>query len=319
MKFNHIKHYINIKNVVKIPLLSSFFFLISLLVNLQSIDAAPPHQSLRITPIINDLQLTPGKSTTIPLTVENISNDPVGIHATLSGFDTIGEVPVEQQKQSAMIHWTKLSTDDIILGPKEKKMITVSISPPAGTGQSGFYETIFLTPNIHQESRAFAPVVLSRIGVLVLGTIGKLNYDDLAQKISISHFSPGYTFLDHFPQTVTFTVNNSYFTHFDAKPFLTITPLFGSPQTTLIEDKHVLPGSSRIWQFQPTISHLHVFYEMHLAVSVGGGKQVMADTWFIVIPYGNLLFIPLVLLLLFVVTAERQRFKNALRILIRGK
>jgi hypothetical protein len=159
------------------------FFLYSLILNLKSAVAQTvPLQSLKVTPIINDLQLTSGKLTIFPLTIQNLSGDPVGIHTTISGYDQIGEVPIYEQKPSGMINWTHLSKTDILLPPHSIKTITVTITPPQHLGPSGYYETIFLTPIVNQEVTPDSPIILSRLGVLVLGTIGKLDYNDLAKK-----------------------------------------------------------------------------------------------------------------------------------------
>ncbi len=299
--------------------ISLFLILYSLIFNLKSAVAQTvPLQSLRVTPIINDLKLTSGETTKFPLTIQNLSSDPVGIHATLSGYDQIGEVPLYEQKPSEMINWTHLSKIDILLPPHSIKTIMVTITPPRHLGSSGYYETIFLTPIVNQQVTQGSPLILSRLGVLVLGTIGNLNYSDLAKKTTISDFSPSHQILNAFPKTISFTVNNYYFTHFDAKPFLTITPLFGKPQTTLLEDKHVLPGSARIWNYQQKTKWPNVFYRLHLALSVGGGKQVITDTWFIVLPYKPILYIIGILVILYFVFHKPQRFGRAIKIIFKG-
>jgi hypothetical protein len=307
------------KKITKIFIVFLFWTLQSLILNLQSVSAQTlPHQSLRVTPIINDLKLIPGKQISFPLTVENISQNSVGIHAELSGFDVTGETPITEQQPSAMVNWTALSPEDSILGPGEKKAIIVTITPPKNTGRSGYYETIFLTPILHQQQVASSPVILSRIAVLVLGTIGNLNYDELAKKVTITHIDPSHTILDKTPQTISFSVANSYFTHFDAKPFLTITPLFGNPQTILLADKHVLPGNSRTWKYQPSLRTPSIFYQLHLAVSIGNGKQIMADTWFVVFPYKVDLVLIISIVLLFILITKRKRLKKFVSILIHG-
>lgn len=277
-----------------------------------------PQQSLRVTPIINDLKLVPGKQTSFPLTLENVSQDSVGIHAEISGFDVTGETPLTDQKISAMVPWTHLSQEDILLNSHEKKTIWVRITLPKKIGQSGYYETILLTPMLHQKQLASSPVVLSRIAVLILGTVGNLNYDELAKKVSIIHIDPSHIILNSFPQTISFAITNSYFTHFDAKPFLTLTPLFGKSQTILLADKHVLPGNSRTWEYQSPIKTSINFYRLHLAVSIGGGKQIMADTWFMVFPYKIGFAILFVLLILVFVIIKRKSFGKFITILIRG-
>src|ERR1700722_16416014 len=296
-----------------------FLILYSLIFNLKSATAQTvPLQSLKVTPIINDLKLVSGEPMTFPLTIQNLSGDPVGIHTTLSGYDQIGEVPLYEQKQSQMIKWTHLSKTDILLSPHSIKTIMVTITPPHHLGPSGYYQTIFLTPIVDQQVTPGSPIILSRLGILILGTIGDLNYANLAKKVTVSNFSPSQTILNNFPKTISFTVNDYYFTHFDAKPFITITPLFGKPQTTLLQDKHVLPGSARIWNYQQETKWPNVFYRLHLAVSVGGGKQVFADTWFIVLPYKLILYIITILVILYFVLFKTRRIGRAIKIIFKG-
>jgi len=309
-----------IKNTNKIVVLLLFLVLYSLFFIPSSADAQTlPQQALRISPIINDLKLTPGKPTKFQITIQNVSQNPVGIHADINGLDALGDTPDVDQNPSAMVGWTILSNTDLLLGAKEKKSINVTINTPANIGESGYYETIFLTPILHQEQVAWAPIILSRIGVLVLGTNGNLNYDNLAKKVSITEMSPSQTLLNTFPMDISFSVVNKYFTHFDAKPFLTITPLFGNPQTILLTDKHVLPGSTRIWEYQPTTKTPDIFYRLHIAVSVGDGKQVYADSWFIVLPYKLIIIIVIIAAILYFGFFKRNRVKKAIKILLHDK
>ena len=288
------------------------------LLNANAAYAATQEQSLSISPIINDLQLIPGKKITFPITIKNNNSTSVGIHAETTGYDITGETSIFEQKQSVMTNWTTLSQNDLLLNKDQSKTIYVTINTPANTGQSGYYESIFLTPIAHQQEVANSPIILSRFGVLVLGTVGKLNYNDLAGKVSVSDVSPSSPIVNTFPTTISFTVANNYFTHFDAKPFITITPLFANSQTTLLIDKHVLPGSKRIWQYQPMIAKNRIFYQLHLAVSVGGGKQIFSDTWFIVLPYQFILLICVVLILFYILMTKRKRLKRVVTILIKG-
>jgi hypothetical protein len=295
------------------------FILQSLLFNLTSSYAqTSPRESLRVTPIINDLKLIPGKPTTVTLTIENISQNPVGIHADINGLDALGDSQSTSQTPSKMVDWTSLSTNDIVLGEKEKKTFTVVIQNPVNINKSGYYETIFLTPITHQQDVANSPIILSRVGVLVLGTVGNLNFNDLAKKVSVSDITPSKKIINNFPQDISFTIANNYFSHFDAKPFITITPLFAKSQTVLLSDKHVLPGSVRIWHYQPTVSKNHIFYQMHLAISVGGGKQIFADTWFVVLPYQPVVLAIIIFILLYIGIAKRKRLGKFISILLKG-
>jgi hypothetical protein len=87
---------------------------------------------------------------------------------------------------------------------------------------------------------------------------------------------------------------------------------------TLLEDKHVLPGSARIWEYQPTTKMPDVFYNLHLAVSVGGGKQVIADTWFVILPYKLILYSIVILAILYIALFKPRRIGRAIKILFKG-
>ena len=280
--------------------------------------AASPQQSISISPVINDLQLVPGKKTTFTITIRNNNSTAIGIQAETTGYDITGETAQFEEKPSVMTSWTMLSQSDILIDPKQTKIITATINTPNNIKQSGYYETIFLTPIAHQQETANSPIILSRFGVLVLGTVGKLNYNDLSKKVSVTDLTPSLTMLNAFPQDISFSVANNYFTHFDAKPFVTITPLFANSQTVELTDKHVLPGSERVWQYIPSIAKNHIFYQEHLAVSVGGGNQIFADSWFIVLPYQPILLIVVILVLLYIAITRRKRLGKFVTILIRG-
>jgi hypothetical protein len=279
---------------------------------------AETQQSISVSPVINDLQLIPGKKTTFTITIRNNNTTAIGIHAETTGYDITGETSQFKEKPSVMTTWTKLSQNDILIDPKQTKTVTATINTPDKIKQSGYYETIFLTPIAHQQQVANSPIILSRFGILVLGTVGELNYNDLTKKVGVTHVTPSQTIFNSFPRTFSFIVANKYFTHFDAKPFITITPLFANSQTVQLIDKHVLPGSERLWQYQPAVEKNHIFYQMHIAVSIGGGNQIFADTWFVVLPYQPILLIVLILILLYISIAKRKRITKAIKILVSG-
>ncbi len=275
-----------------------------------------PLQKIQINPIISELSLVPGQDTIIPLTIKNLSNQPLGIHAQ------IADVQEDSIKKSPIIRWTHLSTSDSIMGAQEQKTISISIHTPLHTPNSGYAEIIYLTPFVSNTIQKGTPVVLSRIGALILGTVGKLNYDHLVHKVSLASFSPSSRIVNHTPVSLSFEITNKYFTYFTAKPFLTLTPLFGKSQTTPLEEHHILPGTTRNWTSTMNPEPFHFLYFAHLAVSVGNGKQLFADTFFIIFPYkpfliliGSLLLFSVLLLSYY----KRHRFKKAVRILLQGK
>jgi len=312
-QFNHISKCIPIYRYINKAIV--FLILLALINCLFTTKSYAIKQSLQVSPIINDIQLIPGQPTVINLSVENLSDAPLGIHAEISGMDETNQNIFTDQHSSILTKWTSIATPEIILDPLSQKDIPVIINPPKDAKPSGYYETIFLSPIVNSQKQPETPVILTRVGAIILATVGKPDYNDLAKKVNIRDLRPSAYFLEKSPATLSFSVENKYFTHFTAKPFITIKPLFGQEQTSLLEEKHILPGSNKTWQFQTKIGK-NIFYRTKLAVSVGNGNQVLADTWFIVLPYKSVLLLILVLGIFYFVIFKRQRIIKAIEILI---
>lgn len=308
----YIARSINIKHII------IFCLLLMPFCSLFATSSYAAGQHMKVSPVISDLQLIPGQPTIIDLSVENLSDSPLGIHAQISGVDETGQDVFANQKPSPLISWTNISEPDIILDPNSQKSITVIIAPPQDAKEGGYYETIFLTPIVSSQKEPTKPVVLSRVGSIIMATIGKLNYNDLAKKVSIKDFKPEKFILDKSPATLNFSVENKYFTHFTAKPFITLRPLLGQEETTLLEEKRVLPGTTRSWQFKAKTEKC-IFYRAELAVSVGEGHQILARTWIIMLPYKLILTILLLIGISYLILFKRNRIKKAIRTLLKGK
>jgi hypothetical protein len=305
----YISIYLSIHNVI---IFLALFIAVNFLFAGNSYAAS---QSIRVSPIISDLQLFPGKTTVINLNVENLSNSPIGIHTEISGLDETNQNIFTDLHPSVLTQWTTVSVPDVILDPLSQKPITVNITVPKNAKQNGYYETIFLTPIISSQKQPSAPIVLTRIGAIILGTVGKLNYDDLAKKVGIVDFRPEKYISEKSPVAISFSVENKYFTHFTAKPFLVIKPLFGQENTSLLEEKHVLPGTTKSWEFQASLKK-NIFYRARLAVSVGNGEQILSETWFVVLPhYKKILASILIFLIICVLLFAGNRFKKAVKML----
>jgi hypothetical protein len=306
--------YIAVYKSINIVIVSLTFLLAFNFLSIENSYAA--NQSIRVSPIISDLQLIPGKTTTINLSVENLSSSPLGIHTEISGMDETNQNIFTNQRPSVLAKWTSILAPEIILDPHSQKTVKVNIAPPKNAKQNGYYETVFLTPIISSNKEPSTPIVLTRIGAIILGTIGKLNFDDLAKKVDVTDFGPEKYISEKSPAKISFSVKNEYFTHFTAKPFLTIYPLFGKENTTTLEEKHVLPGTTKSWEFQTRLGK-NIFYKAKLAVSIGNGNQVFAETWFVVIPYFKQILASVVLLgAICLVFFAGKRVKKAIKALI---
>lgn len=275
-----------------------------------------PQQFLQVSPIIQDLHLSPGQSTTYPLTITNKGDKPVGFHIDITGIDpTADSLQDYTRLTSPFLTWIHVTPSDLIVSPHDKNTFTVTINTPRNAKDSGYYATLFLTPFISNPLRPTGPIILERIGTLLLGTVGQTNYDDLRRKVTISDF--GFTQNGiAAPNAITFKVTNKYFTHFTAKPFLTFVTLLDKETTTMPLEKHVLPGSTRTWEI-PIKTHWYTIYSSaQLAVSVGNGKQIFAQSTYI--NYSLIASIVVVICLALLLLRRSKQLGKALKVLFIG-
>lgn len=270
--------------------------------------------SFSVSPVIEDLVLIPGKLTTYDLTITNNSLRPLGMHATAERFSQSGDTIYGD---SPLPSWISITSNDIILAPSEKKVIEVTILPPKETKDGGYYGMVLLTPFVSNQQDLNQPVILSKVGTLIFGTIGKLDFDNLLKKVSIVAFNVGGFISDKKNLTISFGIHNSYFTHFIATPTITITPLlFGNSQTIMLEEKHILPQTTRTWNQNVVFPSDYTLYQTKLAISLGNGKQIFATQYNIVFPYKIFFSIIIFIILLYICVRKRNNFKKAIRILI---
>jgi hypothetical protein len=297
-------------------------FLYCFLLYAQPLFAKTITESLTVSPIINTVVLKPDQITQFPLTVTNNADIALGIHMNISGFDENDQTGIAlfQGKDSPMIGWTKAAPTDTVIAPNEKATIIVRIKPPKYLKQGGYYATIFLTPFIAKPQNALGPIILSRIGILVLGTYGTINYENLSQKVQVTHFSVD-SLLQNQPTTsVYFTVRNTYFAYFTAKPSLTLSPLFGKTIQYQLDEKHILPTKSKVWHTSIMIPSLFMVYKAQLATSVGQGHYIYSNTFFLVAPEVITVLCVLCLLLCIILfILLRKRLVKSGRLLIKGR
>jgi hypothetical protein len=298
-------------------LLTLIFYLVILVPSVHAQQPASfPRQYLRVSPIISELKITPGRQTSFDLTIENLSESPLGIHAELSNLLELEESENVSDENSPLISWTKLSENDFIVDAKGERTIKVNINPPKDIREGGYYEVIYFTPFVSGQNQSEKPVVLSRIGALIFVTHGELDYRNLREKVSVASFKPD-EFLISKPEVVLdLKVKNNYFTYFTAKPVITVTRIFGGSEKIEIEEKRILSGRQRAWEITQSLKSWGA-YKADLVLSVGSGEQIFASTWFLYLPVNPLVPIS-IFLLLFIAIRGRKRLKKVIRI-ISGK
>lgn len=275
---------------------------------------------INISPIILDKQLKKGEQTyTFKLT--NLLNEPLGISVDVEDFAPYADETNSTGKPvtSPIVEWSKLDTQNLVINPKEKKDVTLSVNVPKDAKEGGYYEAIFFTPIYLKTDPSVPKNVVSRIGSLFFGTLGPINYQDLVHKVAVNHFDLG-PLLESSQGETKFSVENNYFNHFSAKPFITITPFFGKSDRIELTEKRVLPNKARNWSEKFKVkSPYHVFYKANLAVSVGQGHYVYKNTYFVIFPWKKAFSILLIIFAIAFIYFRRAQLKRAARVLFSGK
>lgn len=277
-------------------------------------------QTLRVSPAIITITLSPGKTYNHEITIENLSDAPLPLRATLSDFMTGGEdggYVFEETKSNPLLSWIAMNETEFILNPKEKKTVQMTITTPKSIPVGGYYGVLFFEP-VAQRDQTTTTRINAKVGVLMLANIGVP--DPNAKKADILTFDPG---LFYNEGTVPFIlrVKNISLNFFSAKPNLSMTPILpfgnGSRQFEL-EEKTIFPGNIRRWSEDNTVTDLQPnIYKATMAVSTGNGQVVSAEKYFIVLPLVQLFILFVVITLIVFIVVKRKRIRKAVTILFR--
>src|SRR5688572_9879331 len=89
----------------------------------------PPQSALAVSPAIFEAVLEPGKPATKTVTVTNTANVPLPIKSSVKSFSVLEEVSEQDRALFDASAWFKVSEPDFILQPKQKRLVTVVITP----------------------------------------------------------------------------------------------------------------------------------------------------------------------------------------------
>lgn len=297
------------------------FALYSLFPTLHSHTAYAQQQTLKVSPVIINVTLSPGKTYTQPVAIENLSDSPLPLRAALSDFMTGGEeggYVFADSKSNPLLSWIKLNETEFILNPKEKKELQMTVTTPKSIPVGGYYGVLFFEP-VTQDHQSTATHVNTKVGVLMLANIGVP--DPNAKKAEILTFETDF-FQPEDTMPFLLRVKNISLNFFSAKPSLHVAPLL--PLGTAIEEyaleeKIIFPGNIRRWEESSTIQHLPPnMYKATVNVSTGNGQIVTAEKHFVVFPFVKGLLTITMLCLGIFLFSKRKRLGKAIKALIRS-
>lgn len=281
--------------------------------------ASTQAQSIRISPIIINLTLSPGKSASHEAIIENLTNSPLPLKATMNDFTINSEdggYTFEETGQNPFLSWVSLNEKEYILQPREKKKVLITINTPQSITLGGYYGLLFFEPV--QPPTSAATMVNSKIGILMLANIGVP--DPKTKKTEIKEYSHPQITMDG-TMPITLRVKNISLNFFTAKPSITMTPLIAlhaNPQPLYLEEKIIFPDKIRRWQDNTSVTGLTPnIYKTTLALSTGNGQQEIQSDYIIILPSLSVLIIIVLVLFGFYLITIRKRLKKALRELVR--
>lgn len=312
---------LQIKNIFKILMTIVMLIILNFqfsIFNLPQVHAQ--EQKLKVSPVIINVTLSPGKVHEHEVTIENLSAAPLPLRATLSDFLSGGEEGgyiFEETRTNPLLSWIKLNETEFILSPKEKKTLQMTITTPNAIPVGGYYGVLFFEP-VQQGDQVSVTKINSKIGVLMLANIGVA--DPNTKRAEILAFETDFINTDG---TVPFLlrVKNIALNFFSAKPKLTITPMIdwkGQTKEIELEEKIIFPGNVRRWTEERTIQDLTPnVYKAQIVVSTGNGQTVQDEHYFIVFPITHAVIAGALILLILFLIIKRKRLGRALHALIR--
>lgn len=269
--------------------------------------------SLRVSPVILKIQLQPGARHLYPVTIENLTDAPMPIRATIEGFDPSDELsgftPNPTTDVSPLARWISIAEPDTIIPARQSHEFLVKISIPSTVPIGGYYAMIYFTP-LYQNG-----TIGSKIGVVTLANIGI--QDSSQNKAVISEFRFEKPIYEHGPITSSVKIKNSSLHYFSTKPTLSISPYWGKPDTVELDEKTILPGKSRAWKSVFTIQNSKWgIYKATVKTRIENGETITKTIPLVIFPYRMFITTLLCLGTLLWIFRKRRNIHKAFTLLL---
>jgi len=247
-----------------------------------------------------EIELEPGESQTIELTLANRMGDDRDFHIEvedIKGSDDPGMTVVllgNDRGPYSLRDYFQIPEQDFTLTHATRARIPVTISVPADAEPGGYYGTILFTTTSKKAETAEGGVgggaaIVSRIGVLFFVTVpGSNQYEGVLQSFGTKNnqmfFSKGeVTF-----QTLFKNVGNM---HLNPSGKIEISNILGNPIETInVEPWFALPQSLRLREVEWKRPNLIGRYTARLTLDRGYDKQTATETvsfWIVpIVPVG---------------------------------
>ena len=277
-------------------------------------EAQSSKAQLRVSPVLLNIILSPGKLYTYDVTIENLSDQPVPLRATLDSLNTDddSELSFTNTKPSPLVEWTTITPSEILVPANGKETITVSVQIPNKVALGGYYAFLFLDPVLTPQQST--SVVTARIGLPLLANIGVF---ENSKQTQIETFSFSKMIYETPDIATKIRIKNMSLYHYSVKPVLFVKPIFGNEREFPYEEKILFPGKGRRWEVTSKIPDLWPgFYKTELRVSTGKGNLISESGYFILFPYIKVFATILITSLIVFIWRKKRQFAKAIKILL---
>ncbi len=298
------------KIIISLLILTTSYLLLTADDQAQTKSATP---MISVSPAILNIVLSPGQTYTYEIKLTNLLEVPLPINSFFERLETIDE---DKSPVSSLLSWLKTDQQNFIIPAKSTKIVHLTVPLPSRIPIGGYYGLLFFQP-LFPHVTAYSSLVGAQIGIPIMAAVGLP--DPFIANAKINEFSFDRLWFASGNISFHFRVANLSLSHFSAKPFLNINPLFGHVTKIPLVEKIILPGRTRLWQENISAKIPLGLYRTTLAVSVGNGQQMTQNRILLVMPLTKLFIVLIGILAIFYVYRKRRRLPKILRILWKGK
>ncbi len=270
--------------------------------------------SLSIHPSIISLSLSPGKTSTTVLSIENNGEVPLPIRLRFEPLSTLSDSSVKPLQSIGS--WITISNPTLLLPAQKEVEVDIKISLPKTIPLGGYYGMLYVEQLSPTQTNA-GSLILTKMGVLILGSVGvqdvPLNSIELQKPILATPISETNTL------PLSFIVKSTALNHISAKPYLMIHPLFKKTEAVQLEEKLVFPGTKRAWNTSFTVQNTTaLYYSADLFVSIGNGLSQKKSFSFVIFPVQQAIILVLFITIGVSFYRKRKQMRKAIEIMIKG-
>ncbi|MDO8610288.1 MAG: DUF916 domain-containing protein [bacterium] len=293
------------KKVLKFIFLSIILLFTTLIIGLfASVSHAQnqlsTQQSLEVSPPTQEIQVDPGKTTTVKAKVRNRSNKSLSIKVRIEDFTASGEegqVKLEEKNADSLSNWVSLTSDSFIVKPGESKEVVADIHAPQTIAGGHYGSFVFSYGSPSKEIGTVASVTQELASLFLIRVSGPIN-----ENLSLVEFTaPKFSEFGPIPFSMKFTNKGNI--HVKTYGLINIVNMFGkNPINIVVSGTNVFPGANRIAKAELNKRFLLGNYTATAVIYYGTGVNhtLTATTTFFVFPVRIFVFIAIIILILYI-------------------